>query len=254
MRERRSRDPGTMTRIAAIGLASCWILGCGTGSGTPARDPGPADPGIRDAAGPAELPADLGEDRDPGPGDGKDTQAEDAQPTDPGREEAADVPPTGDGAGEDPASGMDPGSDSSTPEATDSATVEVPGEDPGADVPSPDGLEPWSQCSEDSECQAIFGPAAWCNHDFPGGQCAGCDPYDLGHERCTLLGKTGLTLSCKETVPNVCLFDPTSTVFDGSGAAPPHRTLFWHRTVREMRCHKRPPTGLAIVAMVPAQV
>lgn len=200
-----------------IGIGVAGMLACGTAAG-PSLDPGPEGPGSGDISIPEDAPAPGDVFRDPGSG-GPEIPGEERE--DPGLDFQADVPGGPDGPAEDRGSGNDPGVDSSDPgvpdvpsadEAPDGPQADLLA-DPGNDAPEDSGggpaetLEPWTQCREDAECQAVFGPQAWCNHDFPGGQCAGCDPYDLGHERCTLLGRSGLTLSCKETVPNVCLFD-----------------------------------------------
>lgn len=95
------------------------------------------------------------------------------------------------------------------PERTEPASDAV---EPTHDVtheatPDATPVGPWTQCASDAECQAVLGAAGYCNLAFPGGQCQGCDPYDLGTEKCTLLGKDGLTLTCREMAPTVCLFD-----------------------------------------------
>lgn len=71
----------------------------------------------------------------------------------------------------------------------------------------PEELAPFTQCSDDAPCQAVFGPSSICNLSFPGGQCQGCDGAAGGDALCTTLGKGNTTLSCKETWPPVCLFD-----------------------------------------------
>jgi len=78
------------------------------------------------------------------------------------------------------------------------------------DTSEPDTGEPdlgdWRQCDDDATCQAIFGSGAHCNLSFPGGQCWGCNPEDLGHIRCTQLAQGSQTLSCKIGY-DICLFD-----------------------------------------------
>jgi hypothetical protein len=119
----------------------------------------------------------------------------------------------------------EPGSDAAEPspdvthEATPDAATELPHDATAAEVDVPEAtadevdapdatpVGPWTQCASDAECQAVLGAAGYCNLAFPGGQCQGCDPYDLGTEKCTLLGKDGLTLTCREMAPTVCLFD-----------------------------------------------
>lgn len=201
-----------------LGIGVVGILACGTAAG-PSSDTGPADPGPGDipVLEEASAPEDLF--RDPGSGV---PEIPGEEREDPGLDSRRDVPGELDGPAEDRGPGNDPDVESSDPGVLEVPSADVASDGPEADLLAdpgndalddsgggpPETLEPWTQCREDAECQAVFGPQSWCNHDFPGGQCAGCDPYDLGHERCTLLGEAaGLTLSCKETVPNVCLFD-----------------------------------------------
>lgn len=202
-----------MARLWRLAVIAIWMQACGTAGEPGIGDPGPADVWIPEAVGPGDVAEGPDASRDLGAGD---LAGPDEGPGAPDLLPDLDLPPEPPTDGGDAGVEADPGPEDLFAETTDLVEpdvpeVNVPSEDLGADAGSDSGvaetLEPWTQCREDSECQAVLGPQAWCNHDFPGGQCAGCDPYDLGHERCTLLGRSGLTLSCKETVPNVCLFD-----------------------------------------------
>ena len=117
---------------------------------------------------------------------------------------AADAPAVEDVAGPDDVSAaQDKGA---TP---DPGPVPDPGPSldaaPVSDVPAPDP-GPWTQCTGDEPCKALFGAGGYCNLDFPGGQCWGCESGSMGDAQCTQLGKDGNTLSCKEGL-GLCLFD-----------------------------------------------
>ena len=67
------------------------------------------------------------------------------------------------------------------------------------------GIDSFPACFLDADFFHGSGPAGTCNHAFPGGQCQGCDPSDF--LACSALGTGGLTLTCREMAPTVCLFD-----------------------------------------------
>lgn len=97
------------------------------------------------------------------------------------------------------------------PETVADAPGDVPADvpveavaDAGPDT-STETVGPWTQCTTDAECQTVLGEAGYCNLAFPGGQCQGCDPSDF--LACQGLGHDGLTLTCREMAPTVCLFD-----------------------------------------------
>jgi hypothetical protein len=89
------------------------------------------------------------------------------------------------------------------PDVPDVASDAAP--DVAPDIAPPPDPGSWTQCATDADCEGAVGPGSVCNLAFPGGQCQGCDPLDV--VACSGLVNDGNTLTCKETMPPVCLFD-----------------------------------------------
>lgn len=157
------------------------------------QDQGPSDPGTMDVGAGDPGQPDLG-----GTDQGlPDLGIEDLGTTDPGEPDAG----TPDPGLADPGAG-DPGEPDLGPG------------DPGpADVAAPDygdvqaAAYPYVQCTQDQECQAVLGEVAWCNRNFPGGQCQGCDPTVLFNSPCNDFGQEGRTLTCFEMNGGLCMFN-----------------------------------------------
>jgi len=139
---------------------------------------------------------------DPGAPDVPDVFAEDLAPTDSMENDIGTPDPGASEFSQEDAPADLPGDPGQPEDSIDPGTPDIP----AADAPTIDA-SPYAQCADDETCRKALGPSAVCNRNFPGGQCQNCSPDDLGTAKCGLLGKDGLTLTCKETLPPVCLFD-----------------------------------------------
>jgi hypothetical protein len=205
-----------MLVLAALALA------CSGGSGAGADDAGrdaaraetldfggeaPGDVTHDDAVGVPETAPEA----DAAPVDVTPEAAPDAA-SDPGASDPGPLPDAGVDASPDAAPDVTPDTTpdvtpDTTPDALPDTTPDVPPDaatDTPAEVTPPD-VGPWTQCTTDAECQAVLGDAGYCNLAFPGGQCQGCDPSDF--LACQGLAHEGVTLTCREMAPTVCLFD-----------------------------------------------
>lgn len=199
----------------AVGLLAAWgVVSCG-GGGTPAKDPGPTDPGPVVDPGPAPDAADPG--GEPGPADpgGEDTAVADEAGVDlVDAEEAMPVedPGPGDEAGPgDPGGGEDPApEDPGTPDpGGDDLAVEDPGApgddagpgDPGAgeDTTLPD-LGPVDQGPEDAGGPADVDAHACTSHD----DCAGHPHGPCEDPRCDFQTGECVAVPIPGCVPEVC--------------------------------------------------